>query len=75
MELWFRWSELWSRSAPMTGSFPERRVDVLVRLSFCFHRALRFLFSFSRLFFFRFPTILNMPYPYSVVHSLGREGV
>lgn len=31
MELWFLWSELWSRSAPMTGSFPERRAGVFVR--------------------------------------------
>lgn len=82
MELWFRWSELWSRPATMTGSFPERRAGVFVRrlsvvfLSFLLfflsshHWVFRFLFSFPRsLFFSRFSTVLNMPYPHSSILS------
>lgn len=47
MELWFRRSELWSRSAPVTGSFPERRVSrrILSSLSFSITRSV-FYFLF-----------------------------
>jgi len=66
-ELWFRWSELWSRVAPMTGSFPEHvasecfvslSLSSITRVSF----PIFFSSSFFSLFFLKIASLPPHPY-------------